>query len=303
VAAEESFRWFGLRASIETCLPGIQRQTTSEPDIRICEGAAPAQTTAGDDAIPEVTLAWPDVGTFEVRSGTEIRYSLEPDADPVIVRNLVLGTCFGVALGQRGFTILHGSVVDVDGEAVAFVGHQRAGKSTTAAALLARGHRLLSDDITAIRFEDGRPVAVPGFPYFKLDPDNFDTGTLPAEPMEQPETGRGKLYYQLTGEFSTDPVPLSTISLLDPDATDDGDPHRERLTGHDAAMTLLEHAWLARVRMSEYVESWGGDDELSLNQFTRLAEHCPVQRLSIPHDHETLEELGRTVESLLTAED
>lgn len=297
------FRWFGLRISIDSNLPGVLRRSTPDPYLRVREISDHIPTTGETRSVHSDRLTWPEVGTFEIRNGEEIRYHLEPDADPVIVRNLVLGTCLGVALAQRDYLVLHGSVVDVDGEAMAFVGHQRAGKSTTAAALLARGHNLLSDDIVAIRYEDGQPVAVPGFPYFKLDPDNFDPGTLPAEPMDRPETGRGKLYYELTGEFPTDPVPLSTISLLDSEATDGSEPRCEPLTGHDAAMTLLEHAWVARVRTSEYVESWHGDDELSLDRFTRLAEHCTVQRLSIPHGHETLDGLGRAVESLLDTDD
>lgn len=62
--------------------------------------------------------------------------------------------------------VLHGGVLDQDGEAVIIVGESGAGKSTLSAALCLHGWRLLSDELTIIAATDGsltglaRPVAL-----------------------------------------------------------------------------------------------------------------------------------------------
>jgi hypothetical protein len=213
------------------------------------------------------------------------------------IRNFLLGVCLGTLLVQRGFLVLHGSVVEIDGEAVAFLGNKRAGKSTSSAALLARGHRFLVDDIVAVQFEDGRPMVTPAFPMFKLDPEAFDDDALPAAPAENPETGYGKHYYELTGEFDWSTSPLSKIVLLDPD---DGPTEHEVVSGHEALMSVLEHAWPVRLQDAPYVEDEQGTlGDPELDRYARLVEHCTVERLSMPQDHETLDDLGRDLEAAL----
>jgi hypothetical protein len=56
---------------------------------------------------------------------------------------------------------LHAASVSVGGRAVVLVGRKCAGKSTTALALAARGHRLLGDEIAAIRVTACEVVPVP----------------------------------------------------------------------------------------------------------------------------------------------
>lgn len=50
----------------------------------------------------------------------------------------------------RGFEVLHASAIEHEGRAIAITGPSGAGKSTVAAALLARGCRLVADDVLAL---------------------------------------------------------------------------------------------------------------------------------------------------------
>jgi hypothetical protein len=247
-----------------------------------------------------VVFTWPDLGTFDVRWGREITGELDESANATYVRNVLLGICLGALLQQRGYLVFHGSVVDMNGEAIALVGNKRAGKSTSAAALLTQGHEFLSDDIVAVRFDGDTLMVVPGFPVFKFDPDAFDDSRLPAEPAPNPDTGHGKQYYELDGEFDWDPRLLSRICLLDPDA--DG-PRSKTLEGHEAVMAVIEHSWPVRLRNAPYVDHDRSTIEgPDLERYARLVEHCLVQRISLEHDHSTLEELGRDLESILGTE-
>lgn len=76
------------------------------------------------------------------------------------VRAFLLGTVFGALCHLRGIFPLHASTIEIGGRCIAFTGDSGAGKSTIAAVLTGRGHRLVSDDVTfiAIRKPSGPQV-------------------------------------------------------------------------------------------------------------------------------------------------
>ena len=114
---------------------------------------------------------WPgdEADTVVWRRETRLRVTASEitvdTADDAFARQCVLGPGLGVLLHRRGLLVLHGSAVDIGGRAVVLVGHKGAGKSTTAAALVARGHRLLTDDLVAL---DAGGVVLPGPTQMKL---------------------------------------------------------------------------------------------------------------------------------------
>lgn len=75
---------------------------------------------------------------------------------------------FAALLYQRGYFLLHASVVEKNGLAYAFVGKSGRGKSTLAALLLDHGFQLVSDDICAVRFIDDHPLVEMAYPRIKL---------------------------------------------------------------------------------------------------------------------------------------
>ena len=70
---------------------------------------------------------------------------------------LVLAQALPLASVLQGMEVLHASAVSLDGRAVAFLGRSGAGKTTLATRLLARGARLLTDDVLAVT-TDGATV-------------------------------------------------------------------------------------------------------------------------------------------------
>jgi hypothetical protein len=67
---------------------------------------------------------------------------------------LVLGQALPLAALLRGRELLHASAVCLDDRAVAFLGPSGAGKTTIATQLVARGARLLTDDVLAVTTDD-----------------------------------------------------------------------------------------------------------------------------------------------------
>ena len=75
----------------------------------------------------------------------------------------LLGSVAGLVLQNLDAVCLHASTVNIDGFAVAFVGPPGTGKSTTAAALLRRGHSIITDDVAVIDEADGQPYVRRGY--------------------------------------------------------------------------------------------------------------------------------------------
>ena len=65
--------------------------------------------------------------------------------DALITLNDQAASC-----GAETGPVLHGGCVEVDGRAVALVGHSGAGKSTLTAALVRAGHGYIADEVTAV---------------------------------------------------------------------------------------------------------------------------------------------------------
>jgi hypothetical protein len=83
---------------------------------------------------------------------------------------MILGPILGVILYQLGYHVFHASVVALSQGGAAFLAPKGHGKSTLAASLVQRGHRLVSDDLLV--FKGNAPVlAEPGIPVVKLWPD------------------------------------------------------------------------------------------------------------------------------------
>jgi hypothetical protein len=108
------------------------------------------------------------------REGTEVwatwpeKLSLEDTA------TYLLGPVLGLLLRVRGATCLHGSAVSIGNAAVAFVGPEGAGKSTTAAALAQEGCPIVTDDVVSLAEVDGQFQVHPAYPYLCLWPESVE---------------------------------------------------------------------------------------------------------------------------------
>lgn len=81
------------------------------------------------------------------------------------------GTAAAMVLASRGLVPIHGTALEVEGRAILLCGRSGAGKSSLGAHLLARGARLISDDLSVVRVETGSPPRVlAGRPGMRLHP-------------------------------------------------------------------------------------------------------------------------------------
>jgi hypothetical protein len=255
-------------------LPG-NSQVFARPGCRIV--AAPGT----------MCISWEKVGTFLVDGGTEIIVEPEANVPSEDLEPFLTGPVLSVLLHQRGLFVLHASAVVIDGAAVAFLGAKGDGKSTLAAHLQVRGHRLIGDDIVPVDLRDNRAAIVSGFPRIKLYNDSITA--VGHEPSNFPFIHRfvEKRSFQYAGTFSTDPVPLHSLYILC-----EGDKVCLERLGH--ASTFIEIT--RHTYMNRYLNALGGESD-HFDHCRRLIQKLPVWKLNRPRDFSAMDQVCGLLEN------
>jgi hypothetical protein len=160
-------------------------------------------------------VSWKDHFDFVVSGdGCDVFWRRLVDVSDEVLFTYLLGQVLSFSLVALGSEPLHATSVVVDGSAVAFLGDCGAGKSTLAAALLERGHRLLTDDLLVTEVHGNRIMAYPSLPRIKLTPASADVvfDGRRAIPMNR---FTHKMIFPLEAEqVVAAPVPLRHVYVL-----------------------------------------------------------------------------------------
>ncbi|WP_437880513.1 hypothetical protein [Pseudomonas sp. LRF_L74] len=91
-----------------------------------------------------------------VAQGREVTVAATSGVSPGEIMTFLLGAALGLLCHQRRILPLHAAALQIGEAAVALVGEPGSGKSTTATALMQRGHSLLCDDILVLNARQAR---------------------------------------------------------------------------------------------------------------------------------------------------
>lgn len=283
IRALRSYHYLIYGLGVHSDIPLLGTPAAACPvDVRIrwsIEGSRdpgiPQEDRDGVGASPQdIRLHWAHAGEMIVRGGCEIHLITPPTAEIGILRHLVNGVGLGLVLHQRGIATLHASAASICGVTVAFAGPKGAGKSTLAAALMARGHALVSDDVVAIDFTAaGVPEVRVGAPSLNLWPDaavatGLDPSELPLIWSRSPK--RVRLIRKGTRPIR---ARLGFVAFL-AETADTRVPTLEWLRPVDAFRHVAANA---------HAQAWlGGADScsISLHQCGRLISSIPMARLT-----------------------
>ncbi|MCP1092525.1 aldolase [Bacillaceae bacterium OS4b] len=184
----------------------------------------------------------PGAATFKIQEGNEIIVSPISDASEDKIRLYILGTCMGILLLQKKVLPLHGSAIEINGKAYAFIGESGAGKSTLAAAFLKEGFQLLSDDVIPVSLsKDNEPFITPSYPQQKLWQESLQAFGIEKkgyQPLFERET---KFAVPVTSSFSKEPLPLSTVFELV--KTEHGEVTLQKINQLERFRTLFCHTY------------------------------------------------------------
>lgn len=219
----QRYRAFGLTFASVYALPELlPAGSDAVPDVVIVDGAVPEELPGVlkrgvrfQAAAQALRLQVDGVATYLIEHGRRITIARAPGVEDDDVRVFLLGSAFGALLHQRGDLVLHGSAVDWQGEAVAFLGHSGAGKSTLATAFRRRGHAVLTDDVCVVRPDaSGRMCAYPGFPQAKLWLDSLQKLEFDPEGLRRIRGKLEKRAVPLVDQFRDAPLPLKKLYVL-----------------------------------------------------------------------------------------
>ena len=191
----------------------------------------------------------------------------------------LLGPVLGILLRLRGVTCLHASAVAFGENAVAFVGSEGAGKSTTAAALARRGHAILSDDVVALAERSGSFLIHPAYPYLCLWPESVESLYGSAEALPQFSANYEKRCLSLGKQelrFAERALPLAAIYILG-DRRGDPAPLVEELTPQKAFLALVANTFATNTLDS-------GMRAKEFEILARVAPSVPIRALHAHHD-------------------
>lgn len=276
---------FGFSIHSELFFPNLP-PGSEQPDIIIRYGCVPHITAKA--TMNEEIAHHARGGSFHIRTGREIIVDPKPGADPDLLRALLMGRMMAFLLRQRGWLPLHASGVAVGGEAVLFLGISGAGKSTVAAAFHARGHQVITDDVGAVRFEQGQCLICPAGPRIRLFDDALDAfaGTTPPGIRQW-----RKSVFDVRREQAQKSIRVRRLYLLN-----DGDQiSSEELAPLTAVATLSIHSIIRRERMDEESLS------IHLRDCAMVAQRVPIRRLVRPRSLNALPAVVRFVESDLSS--
>ena len=218
-------------------------------------------------------------------------WALWPDTSSLEnTTSYLLGPVFGLLLRLRGMICLHASAVTLQDRSIAFVGSEGAGKSTTAAAFVRRGHPAISDDIVALA-EGGDFRVMPAYPHLALWPDSVNLlyGSSHVLPHISPDWQKRRLAlgHQVNG-FEQRSLPLGAIYILG-DRRADPAPFVETISDREALMALVVNSYATNILDREMRAQ-------EFNIFSRLVSSVPVRHI-IPHqDPARIEELCQVIQ-------
>jgi len=234
---------------------------------------------------PQDARFWfPAVGGFRVRGGKEILLSPEPDVEERFLRLYVEGMMMASVLQQRGYFVLHASVVQIRDYAVGFLGHIGAGKSSTAAALHMRGHAVVTDDNAAIDLSAPELPVLPAFPTVKVFPKIATSLGYAEDSLQEMHSSQPKKARSVSRSFPEKPVPLKRLYVLTRGAEQDF----TALSRGEYTLEMIRNSVPTR---------WGQTgDAHHLKQCARMSSLIPAWRVKTFDALEELPELARRIE-------
>ncbi|WP_051045409.1 hypothetical protein [Tistrella mobilis] len=272
---------FGLMIETPFDLPGSQAPTgdgpcdvvigwhpeTAEPALspgRLPAPALPGAPVAGRTDTATI-YGWPGEMMFLIQDqGDRIDVICRPGRLPSVPGALV-GDPMGILLFRRGLLCLHAAAVVMRGRTHCFMGATGAGKSTLAAALVARGGLVAADDLIAISRTGPQVCFLPGTAGLRLTEETarrfLPTGTEGLAPL--PSTG--KWWWQAPSVDPADKAELALdeIHLL---TRQTGDMYRPDPVRRLHLLINMWHPAICRSFMTTEI----------MARFARLAEHLPL---------------------------
>lgn len=309
---------FGVTLSSNVALPHLVSAAPGRiADVELIAGAFPAEITGpslpyylspyiGEQGLPILEVRRLGGGEFHWRyddgteflvnvAGTRI-WSAWPESGSVEdAASYLSGPVMGFTLQRRGWICLHASVVAVNGAAVAFLGPQGSGKSTTAAAFARLGYPVLSDDLAVFDPRQEGYLVQSGYPLVCLCPDAAGAlfGAPEALPLITPTWEKRGLDLTLESfRFQDSALPLAAIYRLADQSSISNSVSIQDASVREGLLELVGNTYTNYLLEPSQAAA-------QMQWLSRLASRIALRRVAVPADHSRLGEFcGALLEDL-----
>jgi hypothetical protein len=242
-------------------------------------------------------LRFRGLADFDVRPRVRQIDGYRPSTTPDHTFNhLLLDQVLPLVGGSAHRLMLHASVVEVDGRAVAFLGATRHGKSTLAAALARRGHTVLSDDCCVVCESAAGLAVAPTYPGLRLFPEDIDgifgTSRTGLTPVAHYSPKRRIVLEPVATRIALPRVPLGAFYVIAPQAPEavGGAVHISERHGRDGVLDIVGVTFYLDVESAERARE-------GFALAADAASVCPVRLLSLPWDLGALDSVADAIVS------
>jgi hypothetical protein len=197
----------------------------------------------------------------------------------------------GLLLRLRGVTCLHASAISVGERAIAFVGSEGAGKSTTAAMFAQKGCPVISDDVVALTERQGAYYVFPAYPYLSLWADSVTVVYGPDKKLPSFSANWDKRLLSLSAnnlKFEGKQLRLGALFMLGERDSLPNSPRVESLTPKEGLLSLVANSYATNLL----------DKDMRAVEFEflgRMLQSVPVQRLIAHKDPSKIDRLRDVV--------
>jgi hypothetical protein len=231
-----------------------------------------------------VYLFWEGIGSFMMKDGYELVVKPDPSVDEDYLRPFIFGPALAVLLHQKGVIVLHASAVDINGEAVAFLGDSGYGKSTLAVALQSLGHPMVTDDTLSVDVAEKITVNR-GLPLLRLFDDVSEVFRDDPGVGEMLYRSPVKNFYQIHRWTEESSLKLKCIYVLE--KTDEVS--ISPLKDTDGLLNLIKNSFLINIFRNH-------EKSQNLEQCFEIASKIPIKLLKTGNSLHDLDKLANLVE-------
>ncbi len=223
----------------------------------------------------EFTLDVEEVAWFYAREGTHIEISPYPGYSQTSIELFLNSTVYAAVLQQRQILALHGSCFGYVGKNLMVCGESGAGKSSLTAAFCMEGSRFITDDVSPIVFNEGKPFVLSLGNRVKLWEDALAQLDIEKSGLPKIQEDMDKFYVPM-GNDSTEAVELNEIFFLEV-STELSVPAFESVAGTEK-LTLLR----SQIYRLEMLKGMPANDRVFFPKLALLSNRVKMTRVMRP---------------------
>jgi hypothetical protein len=241
-------------------------------------------------------LRFPDLADFEIaHDSSRVTCTPAPNVPEATIAHLYLNQVLPLILSHKGKLVLHGSAVDAEGSAIAFVGNSGRGKSTLAASFAVDGCPFLTDDGMVLEAEVSAYMVLPSHPSVRLYQDSQEA-LMPRDAPTAPAvhyTSKSRFIAGSALPHCAQPRPLRAIYFLGEGTAQDV--AIRRLNPAPALASLLQHAFILDVDDRPGVGA-------HFDRLAKLADEAACFRLDYPRCYQNLPTVLKAIRAHTTSQ-